>query len=255
MKKALSFVALAVMMAACSNNDDLTLSNGYGYITANVSNDVTMTTRAVQPVGDLSSWTMTYAVKDSDNKQDLPSTGVNVPAGEYTISAQSHADLASAYSAKNGYGEAYYEGTDDVTVTAGATATATVDCGKAKNARVVVTFPTETTIVSNCSLKLTTSETGAADYRADGVTLSGSNLVAYYEPSKVVSYTLTYTYNGNEKSINGTITMGAAATENAVNVKLNSNGTITISVSYDDEFTEGNNQDLTIDAATGDKVA
>ena len=78
---------------------------------------------------------------------------------------------------------------------------------------------------------------------------------AFFGAQEVVSYSLSYEYNEEEKSIlNQTITMAGAATNNVITISANSNGLISVSIKYDDAFGEGNNSTIQFDAATGEQV-
>ena len=48
--------------------------------------------------------------------------------------------------------------------------------------------------------------------------------------------------------------MAGAATENKVVIATNGNGKISLTLTYDDEFTPGNSQTITFDAATGEEI-
>ncbi len=249
--KKIFLAVLTVAMTACVSEEGLTPVDNYGTLRVNVNNDQTVQTREVKEVSDLSTWTLTYkATSGETEEKSITGTSIQVPAGTYTVSAKSHASLAKAY---EGYGAAYYEGTSSaVTIVAGGSETATIACGTAQNARISAVFP-ETTIISNCSLALTTKETDADDYRAKGVTLDYDNLIAYYVPERSVNYTLSYTYKTETtpKSVSGTIKLGVKATDTKVTVTPNTNGTIAIKVTYNDTFTSVDGGTITIDAVTG----
>ena len=241
MKK--TFLAIALVMVGLSSctNEVLNDVDAMGTLALSVSND-DQVTRAAQTVADLNGWT----VKANDGTSDISLTtaSTKVKAGTYSISAKSHADEATALTDNNGWGAAYYEGsTSNVVVTAGKTANATVNCGTAKNARLKVQFSlisnfTEYSLTANRDLVFDKSNSSTA--------------LAYYGATEVVNYTLTYKYNGAEKTKSGTITMKGAATENIISISSNDNGTISVTVNYDDTFSEGNKTDLEFDAATGD---
>ena len=241
MKK--TFLAIALVMVGLSSctNEVLNDVDAMGTLALSVSND-DQVTRAAQTVADLNGWT----VKANDGTSDISLTtaSTKVKAGTYSISAKSHADEATALTDNNGWGAAYYEGsTSNVVVTAGKTANATVNCGTAKNARLKVQFSlisnfTEYSLTANRNLVFDASNSGTA--------------LAYYGATEVVNYTLTYKYNGAEKTKTGTITMKGAATENIISISSNDNGTISVTVNYDDTFSEGNKTDLEFDAATGE---
>jgi phage baseplate assembly protein gpV len=247
MKKVIfALVAAGMTMTSCMN-DEFPNATSYGQLNVNVSNDLQMNTRA--SVTDLSTWT----VKANDGTSDISLTtaSTKVKAGKYTVSAQSHASEAAALAANSGWGAAYYEGTAaPVEVTAGSEKDVTVECGTAKNARLKVQF----SLISNFT-----------EYSLTAVTAPNRNLVfnasnsstalAYYGATEVVNYTLSYKYNGTLKEIPGQITMKGAATENIISIASNDNGTISVTVNYDDTFGTGNSENLVFDAATGEKIS
>ncbi len=247
MKKTFLFAALAALsMVSCMNEEfpTLTPTKGYGYINVNVSNDVEMKTRGAKEVENLSSWTV-KATNGSENIS-LTTASTKVKAGTYTITAKSHTDEAAALADNSDWGAAYYEGsTSGVVVEAGKTVPATVNCGTAKNARLKVQF----SLISN----FTEYSLTAANRNRVFDESNSSTALAYYGATEKVAYTLTYKYNGEEISqpISGTITMKGAATENIITISSNDNGTISVSVTYDDTFEQGTKQELTFDAATG----
>lgn len=243
MKKTIfSIMALAMAMTSCTN-EVLTDVDGYGTIVLSVNNDETVT-RSAKAVADLNGW----IVKASNSSEEITLTtaSTKVKAGKYTVSAKSHASAADALTVNDGWGAAYYEGTSgEVTVEAGQPANAIVNCGTAKNARLKVQF----SLVSNFTEYSLTADRGLV-FNSD----NAASALAYYAATEEVEYTLRYKYNGTQKEITGTITMNGAATENIISIASNDNGTISVTVNYDDTFGTGNSENLEFDAATGDEV-
>lgn len=243
--KKIYFAALAMGLTACVSNEDLNPVDNYGYIDVNVSNDPIMQTRAATEVADLSAW----IVKANNGSEDITLTtaSTKVKAGTYTVSAKSHESEAVALLANDGWGAAYYEGTSgEVTVTAGQPADAVVNCGTAMNARLKVQF----SLIGNFTGYSLTAERGLV-FNSENAAYA----LAYYAATEEVEYTLKYKYNnGAEKTITGKITMNGAATENIISIASNDNGTISVTVNYDDTFQTGNSKDLEFDAATGEEV-
>ena len=243
MKKIFStlFVA-ATMLSACTNDNILDVAS-YGYLSLGLTTDNTVTTRAVQSVSNFSTWT----VKVGDTNYTGPSQ--KFAAGRYTVTASNYADLATANAANENWGDAYYSGSTSVTLAAGETKNVTVACGTAMNARLAVSFSLNAAI-TNCTL---TAKKGDND-----LVFSASNAStakAYYNAGSIVNYSVSYTYRGATKTLTGkSVTLGTAATEKKINITANDNGTITISVSYDDTFGDGGSDTITIDAATGSEV-
>lgn len=239
MKKTIfSIMALAMAMVSCTN-EVLTDVDGYGTIVLSVNNDETVT-RSAKAVADLNGWTV------KANDISLTTASTKVKAGTYTITAKSHTDEAAALADNDGWGAAYYEGsTSGVVVEAGKTVPATVECGTAKNARLKVQF----SLINNFTEYSLKAERDLV-FNSDNAT----SALAYYAETEVVDYTLSYKYNGTPKQITGQITMKGAATENIISIASNDNGTISVTVNYDDTFGTGNSENLEFDAATGDEV-
>ena len=243
MKKTFLFAALAALSMVSCTNEVLTDVDGYGTIVLSVNNDESVT-RAAKAVADLNGW----IVKANNASEDITLTtaSTKVKAGTYIVSAKSHASEDAALQANGGWGAAYYEGTSaSVKVDAGQTAEATVDCGTAKNARLKVQF----SLVSNF-----TDYSLKAERELVFNSSNATSALAYYAAEEEVEYTLSYKYNGTPKEINGKITMKGAATENIISISSNDNGTISVTVNYDDTFETGNSENLEFDAATGNKV-
>ena len=240
MKKVLfALVAAGMTMTSCMN-EEFPNATSYGQLNVNVSNDLQMNTRA--SVSDFSKWTVSAV---GPQTYTLTSKSTNVKAGTYTVSAKSHADEAAALQDNEGWGAAYYEGsTSGIEVAAGKIATAIVNCGTAKNACLMVTFSLTEGVFTNYSL---TAERDL-EFNAE----NSSSALAYYAATEEVTYTLSYTYNDTPKTKSGKITMNGAATKNIISISSNDNGTISVTVNYDDSFSEGNKEDLEFDAATGE---
>ena len=240
MKKTFFAVALAMVSLSSCTNEVLNDVDAMGTIVLSVSNDEQVT-RAAQTVEDLNAW----IVKANDISLTTAST--KVKAGTYTITAKSHTDEAAALADNGGWGAAYYEGaTSDVVVEAGKTVPATVNCGTAKNARLKVQF----SLISNFTEYSLTAANRNLVFDAS----NSSTALAYYGATEVVNYTLSYKYNDTPKQITGQITMNGAATENIISIASNDNGTISVTVNYDDTFTEGSKSEIVFDAATGEEV-
>lgn len=242
MKKTFFAIALAMVGLSSCTNEVLNDVDAMGTIVLSVSNDEQVT-RAAKAVADLNGWTV--KANDATSEISLTTASTKVKAGTYDITAKSHTDEAAALADNSGWGAAYYEGsTSGVVVEAGKTVHATVDCGKAQNARLKVQF----SLISNFTEYSLTAANRNLVFDAS----NSSTALAYYGATEVVNYTLTYKYNGVEKTKTGTITMKGAATENIISISSNDNGTISVTVNYDDTFSEGNKTDLEFDAATGE---
>lgn len=267
MKKILfAAMALGMTMTSCMN-DEFPNATRYGYIDVNVSNDPVIQTRTLQTVSgdDLKSWTIT-ATNTTDNTKiyNLTESKV-VPAGTYKIEVSSHNDIDAANVVGN-FGKPYYTCTtsaegeligeekknQNVAVSAGSTATAEIYCGRAKNARIKLVDQLNTGLTSTpfSEVKLITSAIG----NRPSVELTNGQ-VAYFTPEVTVPYSISYTYGEEEKTLSAlSIQIGGAATESVITLKSNSSGQITISIYVDDAFGEGAEEEITFDAATGNKA-
>ena len=261
MKKRLSSVmtlALGLLFSACSSQEEITPSAGIGYMTlGEVTADVT--TRAAQTVSDMSKWQVTVTQKDAEEPafsgtaDQLASKGFSVNGNPYTVTASNYADEAAALQANDSWGDAFYTGSNTgVNIEAGKTTNVSIACGKAQNARLGVTFNESFTaaVAPGYALKVEKDATEGLTFNAE---TTQQNKYAYYTAAAEVNYTLTYTFKDAPKTVKGSVTLGGAATQKTLNVMLNSNGTIDLTITYDDEFTS-TNADITIDGATGKKT-
>lgn len=260
MKKIFTILSLAVLLCACNRTDLQPVADNYGYLTLSLSSDNDMSqTRAEQTVTNLADWKVNVTDGSSVNvdcKGDELAAKA-FAAGDYTITVNNYADDATACAANSNWGAARYEGTNTVTVVKGVATPVTVACGTAKNARFKVVFADSFTAICNDAqgqAKDDYSLTTKGD-RTLAFTKSTSSSVAYYAAAATVEYTLHYTYKGTAKNFENSFTMGAAATEKTVTITANDNGTITLTITYDDTFTAADAETITIDAATGNKVA
>ena len=252
-KNFLPIIALALSATACVSDADLDVADNKGYINVSVSADNSMETRAEQTVSDFSDWAIT--VRKSSEANDIKwSSGKAFAAGTYSVTAKRFGGEDRAYTQNNDWGDAYYEGTttESVTVTAGNTATATINCGKAMNARMKVTIPESTDVLSNVSLEAKNE----VQNRTLTFNTTTNDKYAYFKATETVTYTLKYTYKqeAEQKTKTGTIKMKGQATENVITVSANDNGLISVTIKYDDAFGTGNSSTITIDAATGNEV-
>lgn len=265
MKKTFLFAALAALsMVSCTNNELPEAEPGYGYINLNVSNDVAVTTRTGEGGGDgetTPSWIIS-ATKDGDTYASSIINGNNVvPAGNYVISAKSHADIATA-NVKDTWGEPYYEGNSGenaINVTAGSQHNVTIACGKPKNTKVTGQFNLATGF-TNCVLTLDpTDETVDGTERNLQIKKSETdntittNASAFFSAG-TVKFNFSYTYGNESKSLDGKTITTTAGHEHIIRISSNDNGKITLSISTEG-FANGTDSEFTFDAATGDVVS
>ena len=241
----------AMVLTSCSNEVDMfeTIGTPKGTLNVNCSYDNEMSTRATQNADE--SW----IIKAGETALSQGSN--SIAAGTYTVTASNYANEAAALAAKNGWGDAFYTGSQDgVVVTKGENKDINISCGKAKNARMKVNFNliqifTDVKLVAD----LTTEEPAHTGRNLEFNVDNASSALAYFAASAKVSCKLSYTFNGTSKERTFDFTLAGAATENTITVNTNENGTITITlsnISYDDEFGSGSSSVITIDAGSGE---
>ena len=250
----LSTVAVAATFAltACVSEDQNLAPNeaGKGYIALNVTNDDALTTRAVQTVDDASTWTVSVSggtTNFSGTAAQLVTTPFSAGTG-YTITASNYADLAAALAANGGLGDAFYTGTSEsFEVTAGGTATPSVACGTAKNARLTI----NASAFDNITI---TSMTITAGSRNVILPTTATTTTAYFAVGEKLTLNINYTAADGAKSVSKDIAALSAATANTITLATNQNGLISLTITYDDTFTEGTSATYTFDAATGNEI-
>ena len=281
MKKFIVFVmaAVAVMnFSSCNNEmdmlDPIAKSKEVGYIDLNATTeDVVVSTRAEgSKVDDISTWIATITKVGDDDPGEKYNKAIGAPAtgdlaktgfaaGNYTVAVKSHSSLAEACARNNVFGAPYYEGTTQVgavPVVAAANTPVEIGCGKPKNTEFIVDGSLfggnalSVSVSSPCSLEFTGwSPTVVNEHPAKTFT----NSKAYFQPTQVVTYSITYSINGhNDVQITGrTVTMGEAGSSKKLAIKSNDNGTISLTI-YTLGFDTPTEEPITIDAATGDVV-
>ena len=251
-KNFLPIIALALSATACVSDADLDVADNKGYINVSVSADNSMETRESQEVTNFDKWT----IKVGETVWTSSTQGIS--AGTYTVTATNYATIEDALAANAPYGEAWYSGEkESVQITAGKQTSVSIDCGKAKNARVRADIQSGMPSISDVEIKV--YKTG--DTRRQPV-LSTTNTTAYFEASTAessvsITYVISYKYGNNSNRTElptKTLTLGKAAQENVIKITSNTNGSINISVSYDNTFDNGGEESITIDAATGNEV-
>lgn len=132
-------IACALLCFACGAEDDPAALGGKGYLRLSVGQSNELTTKADEYRFDR----IAVEIKDSENKTvkqttdfdaDWKGTEIALPAGEYTIEAESY-----AWDGEAGADKAYYKGSEKVTIESGKPATAEVKCYLA-NVKVTVAF-------------------------------------------------------------------------------------------------------------------
>ena len=247
MKKYLMTVVAALAAASftsCTNEIDMfeSLTSEKATIDLNITNYNVMNTRAVSDVADPSSWYVTVGTNSQIQVSGL--SAKKYEAGTYNITFSNYASEAAAITAN----DAYYEGTNVNQELKKGSNSVTVPCGKAKNCRVkadlagLADFPA----ISDAKLNVSQASVSARELT------NNSTGYFYAGTGKTITYNLGYKYNNVDMSTQPvTILDPAAATEYQVKVTTNTNGTITLTVTYDTEFSTVTAKAITIDAATG----
>ena len=249
MKKYLMTVVAAIVAAgftSCNNEVDMfqPIGSEKATINLNITNDNVMITRSESDVPNTSSWYIKVGTNDQIQVSDLSKQ--KYAAGEYSIVVSNYATEADAITAN----QAYYTGSVSRDLVKGSN-NVTVACGKAKNCRVMADLAGLADFSAITEARLTVSQTEAPNR-----VLNTSNAIGYFYAGKTISYDLDYMYNGTPATtLKGSISSPVAATEYQVKVVTNSNGTITLTVTYDTEFSTVTAETITIDAATGNKEA
>ena len=246
----LSACALSAMfLTSCSNEVDMfeTIGTPKGTLHVDCIYDTEMT-RATAGEN--------WIIKADDNTR-LQQGNNSIKAGTYTVTASNYDDLPTALKANDNWGDAFYSGSQSgVVVTKGNSTPVSIDCGRAKNARLKAEFKNLISKFTNVAL--------VADVTTTNPTHEGRNLMftqenaltklAYFNAGSTIPCKLSYDYNSTPKEKTINFTLSGAATENVITVNTNENGTITISltnITYEEEFGTGNSEEITIDAATG----
>ena len=247
MKKYLMTDVAAIVAAgftSCSNEVDMfePINSDKATINLNITNDNLMITRAESNVPNTSSWYITVGTNNQIQVSDL--SNQKYTAGTYNITVSNYASEADAITAN----QAYYTGSVSQNLVKGSN-NVTVACGKAQNCRVKADLAGLNDFSAISDARLTVSQASVSPRELNSTNTTG---YFYAGTGKTISYQLDYKYNNVSKTaITGSISDPAAATEYQVKVVTNSNGTITLTVTYDTEFTTTTAETITIDAATG----
>lgn len=247
----LSVCALSAMVfTSCSNEVDMfeTIGTPKGTLNVDCIYDTEMTRATATD-----SWP--WVIKANDEKE-LQQGANKIEAGTYTVTASNYANETLALAANDNWGDAFYSGTQSgVVVTKGENVDVTIECGKAKNARLKTTF---NSLESFPDVKLVADiddqESLYTGRKLEFNTTTTADKLAYFKAGVKIKCKLSYTFKSSTIEKPFYFTLAGAATENIINVKANNNGTITISltnITYDDTFEPGNSDEFTIDAATG----
>jgi hypothetical protein len=246
----LSTVAVAATFAltACVSEDQNLAPNeaGKGYIALNVTNDDALTTRTVQNAP--ATWTVALTGQATVNSTVGDIGDQPLAEGTYNVNVYNYASLDDAL---EGYGNAYYTGSQTgVAVTAGSTTPVSIEMGKAKNAK----FTIQSNVPESAAITITaavgSSRTLTFTKAANATAFDYTE--AFFGATDEV--TINVTYNNVALATAKTLTMKGAGTENKLIISTNGNGKISLTIKYDDEFETGNSETITFDALTGQEL-
>ncbi len=250
----LSACALSAMvLTSCSNEVDMfeTIGTPKATIELNISNDKEMqvATRATQQVSDNSTWFATLGNNPQCKVSDL--INQTYTPKDYSLTVSNYKDLNAALASNNGAGDMFFTKTQQITLKKG-TNTITMDCGTAQNSKLTVNWSGTSGVQGLSMTNVEASQPSRTKYTYSN---ASSNQSAYFKAGEDITCTINYTYNTVSKTLNKTFSSPAAATEYKLNVSANNKGTITtITINYDDAFTTGSTESITINAATGEEV-
>lgn len=249
MNKILTFAGIAALFLASCTSEEAPYAvapKEYATIELGISNDPDMKVTRASQTADNAQWFAKVGEEDWVAANTL--VGKTYEPSTYTIQVGNYKTEADAYAntVNGGAGDAYYTATrNDVALVKG-TNTVEFNCGTAKNARIAYS-----STVSGVA-GLTINNVVATQAAKNRTYTFSSNSTAYFYAGTAIVCQINYTYNSVQKNIEKTFSAPSAATEYALTVSANTNGTITtLTINYDDAFDPGASEAITIDAATG----
>lgn len=246
-------------MSSCVSEDlDLNkqaAAEGKGFISLNVTNDDALATRTVGAAP--TDWTVKLGGQAAHTLTVGTIASQSLAAGDYTVEVYNYATEALALATNSNYGDAWYYGdlgvsdaTKKVNVSAGATTDASLALGKAKNAK----FTINATVPESAAITITATS-GSTSTRALTFTKAANGsfnrTTAYFPAEDEVTIGVVYNTVSLDTEKAKKLKMAGAGTENTLRITTNGNGTISLTITYDDEFSTGNTQTINFDAATG----
>ncbi len=270
MKKTIIAAAAIVAMTACNKNIIESQSEGYGYISLGVASDTELIVTKVGNYQDVDASdynVMLYrvdasgarsAVWDASKKYSEITEPIKVAAGKYLFTAENQTAAEAAPAAGKGSVRVYGEG--EVTLAAGATETAVVNCDPV-NAMVTVAYAENftTTFVDpsvsvsdgtrSLNMEVGHEEDNGVYYSAD----TDVDVEAATEKAAVLTWTLNATVAGKSKTFTGKFN-ALRATWNKITFAAGADGLLNITIKADTSLTEAKEETLTIDPTTGEEV-
>ena len=266
--KKLSVIAMVAMTALASTScisfdeDEIPgTPEEYGYIKLSASADDVMVTRGEQNVGkeEIANWfawvlqgdgDSDYKYGDATAKKKIGDGLESQPfaVGSYKVVVSNFAKEDDWKTSKNGFGEAYYVSEEtSVTVTVGTQATADAKCGKAKNAK----FKINSSGFSGSKLEVNVTSPREVTFSTENSTIGND---AFFDAGATLQFEIKYTIGEKEKTLSDkSLELAGAATVNTLTISSDENGTIKVTITYDDTFDTGKNEEIEIDSATGEE--
>ena len=233
-------------------------AEGVGYISLNTSTEDAVITRADADITtfkakvytDGADETYAWGTKDAYTPITASINTTPMSPADYVVDVRNYDDMDAALAANSNFGAAYWEGQANVTVVTAKSTPVTVACGKPKNTKLIL----NASAFGGTALSLNVTAPRALAFAWNNSTKVFDHAESFFAPEAELSYTISYTINGNEKVTSAkTLTMGAAGTAKKLTIASNTNGTITLSITTED-FDEAVEETLTFDAATGEEV-
>ncbi|MGM9736346.1 MAG: DUF4493 domain-containing protein [Candidatus Cryptobacteroides sp.] len=263
MKKIFIFVAALAAMTACNKNvfSPAISEEDYGFISLGLDADTEIvTTKASTTVTkEESGYNVTLykhngsafdAVWTKEYK-DIQDSDLKVVAGTYKIYAENYTE-AESLSANENYGAVRVTGSsEEFTVTAGGTSQANVACTPV-NAKVSTAYAEGfTATFTNPSVSISDASRNLTMTPYDESTKTGS--IAYFsESTSSINYSLTATVNSVQKTWKGTSNI-TARKWNKITFSSTNKGSITITITADDEITDVATVSVDLDPLDGEQ--
>ncbi|HIZ26257.1 MAG TPA: PCMD domain-containing protein [Candidatus Barnesiella merdipullorum] len=153
-KKYLACALLLMVLFTACKEEEMALGEGAVRLSVNVSGDVSVVTRAVDPGISASMQTRIYSSKGLiryyDATTPMPET-LNLASGQY------HAFVLAGDSVPAAFNTPYYTGSTDFTVRSGETTSASVTCTIANTLATVAFDPALDEVVTDCKVKIFTT--------------------------------------------------------------------------------------------------
>lgn len=219
-KKIVPFLGIAAAMGAglvsCSDEQTLSVGEGTIYVSTRVNSDIVVESRA-EAEEDLAASTTVWiysnqgVVRKYNGMAEVPAGGIKLISGDYTVKAWAGTLSYASFT------DRWFEGAESLTVEAGKSIACEVVC-KIANVLASVNYPENIgELISDYSLTV--------GHKGGSLTFEGADERKGYfmMPDGVTSldYTMTFTVEGTEKTVRGTISDVEPAHEYVLNIIAN----------------------------------